>query len=400
MAVPRPSPAVAQRHARGPGQRKTVGWAPRRAGRGARTAHPPGKVPRGETQGARGQTAAHLHLAVHPARRPRRAPPRARPGPMGDTSVSELEHYREPSPPDWVATLEPAWIAAGRLVRATEFIPAQFHNRQEAIMAAILTGAELGRGPLWSLRNLNVIQGRASLSAEAMRSLIQAAGHEIWPLELTDQSVTMAGRRRGSDNTVTVPWTMANARSARLAEKQTWRDYPRAMLTARATTELARLMFADVIAGIPATEETQDGYPLEPQPLPEPPLEPATRQWTPPEGSAGATGGQQAGGPAAPPPPAGPPPDRPPLPGDPTHLWPGPLPVPEDCPELEQAVAIPGTEVEPPRDEVRDRRRLMAMVGDAFPGVPHAQRERWRYALAALVTRDRPEGPVVSFQAL
>jgi hypothetical protein len=49
---------------------------------------------------------------------------------------------------------------------------------------------------------------------------------------------------------------------------------------------------------------------------------------------------------------------------------------------------------------VRDRRRLMAMVGDAFPGVPHAQRERWRYALAALTTRDREQGPVVSFQAL
>ena len=56
--------------------------------------------------------------------------------------------------------LEPAWNLARRLERAREFIPNDFANRAEAIMAAILTGAELGQGPMWSLRSMHVVNGK------------------------------------------------------------------------------------------------------------------------------------------------------------------------------------------------------------------------------------------------
>ncbi len=104
-------------------------------------------------------------------------------------------------------------------------------------MAAILTGAELGRGPMWSLRSIHVINGKTGLYAEAQRDLVLAAGHEIWPTEHSDHSVTMAGRRRGTDRITEVTWTLAQAERARLTKNPSWSAYPRAMLTARATPE-------------------------------------------------------------------------------------------------------------------------------------------------------------------
>ena len=58
-------------------------------------------------------------------------------------------------------------------------------------------------------------------------------------------------------------WTLDDARRAKLDGKQNWRTYPRAMLTARASAELARAMFADVIGGLAATEELEDTAPAE-----------------------------------------------------------------------------------------------------------------------------------------
>ena len=129
-------------------------------------------------------------------------------------------------------------------------------------MAAILTGAELGQGPMWSLRSMHVVNGKPGLSAEAMRALVLAAGHEIWFSEHDAHTVTAVGRRHGSDHTTEVTWTLAQAERANLTRNQVWKTYPRAMLAARATTELCRLMFPDVIAGIATTEELEDRDPL------------------------------------------------------------------------------------------------------------------------------------------
>ena len=95
-----------------------------------------------------------------------------------------------------------------------------------------------------------------------MRALVLAAGHEIWFSEHDGHTVTAVGRRNGSDHTTEVTWTLAQAERANLTRNAVWKTYPRAMLAARATTELCRLMFPDVIAGIATTEELDDRDPL------------------------------------------------------------------------------------------------------------------------------------------
>lgn len=166
------------------------------------------------------------------------------------------------SRPVWIDLMAPAGELAVKIAE-TEFVPNRLRKRPAAVMACILSGQEAGVGPMQSLRQIFVTDdGKVGMAAELMRSLVLKEGHEIWPEDYTNTRVTMAGRRRGNTdaNPTRVTWTLDDAKKAGLAGRQNWTRYPRAMLTARATTELCRLIFADVIAGISySLEELEDG---------------------------------------------------------------------------------------------------------------------------------------------
>jgi hypothetical protein len=175
-----------------------------------------------------------------------------------------LVQYQPPQSSDrparWVDLMAPVAELA-KAVAATEFVPKALRQNPAGIAAAILYGDEVGLGPMQSLARISVIEGKPTLAAETQRALILAAGHQLWLEEFTTQRVTWAGRRRGEDTTARVTWSMDDARRANLAGRPSWRAYPRAMLSARASADLARAIFADVIGGMAATEEFEDGGP-------------------------------------------------------------------------------------------------------------------------------------------
>jgi hypothetical protein len=157
------------------------------------------------------------------------------------------------------------WRLAQRLA-STEFVPTSLRRRPEAVLAALLSGAERGLGPMESLRSINVIEGRPNLSAEAKRALVYAAGHHIEILESTAQRCVVIGRRAGSETTSPqFVWTIDRARRARLLQKDNWQKYPEAMLLARATSDLCNALFPDVVAGLETTEIVQDDIGPEPE---------------------------------------------------------------------------------------------------------------------------------------
>ena len=177
--------------------------------------------------------------------------------------------------PAWIELMGPAGQLADKICE-TEFVPARLRKRPAAVMACILSGEEAGVGPMQSLRQIFVTDdGKVGMAAELMRSLVLREGHEIWPEDYNNTRVTMAGRRRGQETPTRVTWTIDDAKKAGLMNRRNWQNYPRAMLTARATTELCRLIFADVIAGISySLEELEDGD----VDLGAPPLEPSGDQ--------------------------------------------------------------------------------------------------------------------------
>lgn len=144
-------------------------------------------------------------------------------------------------------------------IAKTSFVPRAFANKPAEVTAAILAGAEVGLGPMASLRAIHVIQGTPAMSALAMRGVVQAAGHEVWVEEAGVDKVIVSGRRAGSTQVQTSTWTESRARRMGLTGKDNWKLQPQAMLTARATAEVCRLIASDALIGLGyAVEELED----------------------------------------------------------------------------------------------------------------------------------------------
>lgn len=173
---------------------------------------------------------------------------------------AEIERYQPRQELTTIDLAPKAWKLA-KAIAHTDFVPKGLRGKEEAVLAAILTGHELGIEPMQALAKIYVIEGRPTISAEMMRAIVERAGHEVYPTELTNTRVTVCGKRKGSDRPpVEVTWTIDDAKRAKLDQKDVWRKYPRAMLYARATSEICRMLFPDVLAGVSYTkEELEDG---------------------------------------------------------------------------------------------------------------------------------------------
>lgn len=161
------------------------------------------------------------------------------------------------NPDSWLAVVENVAAFANQICD-TDFVPKGLRGKPAAVAAAILSGRELGLPPMTALQGTHVVEGRPGLSAEMMRALVLAAGHEIEFTESTGAKCTIRGRRSGRDTWLEVTWNSDMARAAGLLGKSNWKNYPRALLQARATTELCRMIFADVIHGFRSVEELED----------------------------------------------------------------------------------------------------------------------------------------------
>jgi hypothetical protein len=143
-------------------------------------------------------------------------------------------------------------------IASTEFVPPGIRGNLPAILACVATGRALGIADMSALRSIHIIDGKATFSAELMVQLVRRAGHSIIG-EVSDGSATVTGTRADNGDTMTVTWTTDMAARAGLLKKQNWVKYPKAMLWARAASQLCRMLFADCFAGATYTPEELDG---------------------------------------------------------------------------------------------------------------------------------------------
>ena len=160
---------------------------------------------------------------------------------------------------EWAQAAQAAYEVSQSLVQ-TSFVPEGFRNKPFEATAAILAGSEVGLSPMAALRAFDVIQGTAAARALTLRAIVQSKGHEVWIEESTDSRAVVVGRRAGSTREQRSVWTIDRARGLGLTGKHNWKAQPQAMLIARATSEVCRLVAADAILGLPySAEEISDG---------------------------------------------------------------------------------------------------------------------------------------------
>lgn len=171
----------------------------------------------------------------------------------------------------WAQAASAAHEIAVAIVQ-TEFCPEQYRGKPGEATAAMLAGAELGLSPLASLRSFDSIKGVIAPRAVALRAFVQSQGHDVWLVKSTEGEAVVRAQRKGSDNVQESRWTIARADQLGLTKVSPkgpgpWQKQPGAMLIARATAEVCRLVAADAILGMPyAFEELEDGDTSTPAP--------------------------------------------------------------------------------------------------------------------------------------
>jgi hypothetical protein len=127
----------------------------------------------------------------------------------------------------------------------------------EQATALMLIAQAEGYHPALAARDYHIIQGRPTLKAETMMARFQQQGGRVEWNVLTNEEVT-ATFSHPSGGSAKITWTIEMARSAKLADKDNWKAYPRAMMRARVVSEGIRTVFPGVVLGVYTPEEVQD----------------------------------------------------------------------------------------------------------------------------------------------
>ena len=135
----------------------------------------------------------------------------------------------------------------------------------DQVLALMAVAQAEGRHPGSVARDYHIIQGRPALRADAMLARFQQAGGTVHWLKYADDEVK-AEFSHPQGGSLTLSWTLKQAREIGLAGKDNWKNYPRAMLRARVISEGIRTVYPGVLTGEYTPEEVMDFTPAQTMP--------------------------------------------------------------------------------------------------------------------------------------
>ena len=179
-----------------------------------------------------------------------------------------------PAPPEWERGLEPRSMSDARQLAKWMHESRMFsaYGTPQAVLSTMLLGRELGMPAMAALRSVHIIEGKHSLSADLMVALVLKSGMaEYFQLvESTDKACTFETKRQGAPEAArSISYTIEQAKQAgllaptRSGKPSNWQKIPKQMLRARAKSELARLEYPDLLAGLYTPEELRDDEKVE-----------------------------------------------------------------------------------------------------------------------------------------
>lgn len=127
----------------------------------------------------------------------------------------------------------------------------------EMAMTLMFQAQAEGIHPAKAMQEYHVINGKPSLSSQAMLSRFQLAGGIAKWLKRTATEATLhVEHKQGGELDVT--WDIDRAKRAGLLGNPSWSKYPEAMLSARCISEAIRAVFPACLGGMYSVEEEED----------------------------------------------------------------------------------------------------------------------------------------------
>ena len=133
-------------------------------------------------------------------------------------------------------------------------------NQAQALTLLLLAQAD-GIHPAKAMMEYHVINGKPSLSADAMLARHQRGGGKVQWITRTDEKVTAIFT--GPLGEVEITWDQARATKAQLWGKENFRKHPAQMLAARCVSEGVRATNPAAVQGIYTPEEVVEFAPAE-----------------------------------------------------------------------------------------------------------------------------------------
>jgi len=120
---------------------------------------------------------------------------------------------------------------------------------QAQAVVKILAGRELGLSPLESMTSIYIVNGKVALQAKVIAALIKKSGKYDYQVEKQDnEECTIAFfQKNGTLKEIgKSTFTIKDAAKAGIVNKDSWKNYPKNMLFARALSNGARFYCPDV----------------------------------------------------------------------------------------------------------------------------------------------------------
>lgn len=127
----------------------------------------------------------------------------------------------------------------------------------EMAMTLMFQAQAEGIHPCKAMQEYHVINGKPSLSSQAMLARFQLAGGTAkWIKRTATEATLHVSHKQGGELDVT--WNIDRAKKAGLLGNPTWTKYPEAMLSARCISEAIRAVFPACLGGMYSIEEEED----------------------------------------------------------------------------------------------------------------------------------------------
>lgn len=162
-----------------------------------------------------------------------------------------------------------AQMEYARALSASSLLPRQYQGQPANLLWAISYGQTLGVDPMTAVQSIHVINGRPTASADLIAGLVRRAGHKLRITGDDRRAEAVIIRADDPEFEFRSVWTIERAQAAKLTGKDTWKQFPAAMLKARAITEVARAACSEILQGTIYTPEElgavvdQDGNPVD-----------------------------------------------------------------------------------------------------------------------------------------
>jgi len=159
---------------------------------------------------------------------------------------------------DSIGAMERTIDAFTKLGRAG-LLPKGVQSAGDATIMAMY-GARFNWGPIESLYNIHVIDGKPSLSSSAMLGVVLSHAECIYfdLIETTDKVATYETQRKGSERKTSMSYSIDQAKRAGLLNRGPWKQHPEDMLRHRCAAKLARAVYPDVLSGVYTPDEVHD----------------------------------------------------------------------------------------------------------------------------------------------